>query len=146
MNWKNVLAGGILGGILLFAIMSLSSIIALRIAPFDIFAIGGMRAMNDPIMLLYYISPFVLSFATAAVFDVVHGALKGTMARRGICFGLLLLLANTVPTLFVIFSSMTYPAGFYVANIIAAGIGFPLIGILYAYLWQRGKIPLDQSI
>jgi hypothetical protein len=56
---------------------------------------------------------------------------------RGMLFGVLLLIVNTIPTLFVIYTSMSYPAGFYLANIIAGGVGYPLLGILYAYIWDR---------
>jgi hypothetical protein len=137
MKWKNIVAGGILGGILLLAIVFLSSIIAVRVAPFDYASLGGMRALNDPIMALYVAYPFLLAFATSVAFDLVRDSLKGTVAMRGMLFGVLLLIVNTIPTLFVIYTSMSYPAGFYLANIIAGGVGYPLLGILYAYIWDR---------
>jgi hypothetical protein len=134
MEWKKVLIAGIAGGILLFIAQFGFSFLANLVAPFDIFAIGGMRARNDPIMLLFFAYPFVLSFMSAIVFDRVKGAL-GESCCGGIDFGLILFLLVTVPGMFVIYSSMNYPLGFYLGNILFGIIGFPAVGLLYGRIW-----------
>jgi hypothetical protein len=109
-EWKKVLVAGIAGGILLFIAQFAFSILANLVAPFDIFAIGGMRRPTDPVMLLFYAYPFVLSFASAVVFDLVKDALpRSCCGGAGLAFGLILILLVTVPGMFVIFSSMDYP-------------------------------------
>jgi hypothetical protein len=140
MDWKKIITGGIAGGILLFIAQFAFSFLANIIAPFDIFAIGGMRAADDPVMLLFFAYPFVLSFASAMVFDRVKGALRGGGGRcccggAGLTFGLILILLVTVPSMFVIYSSMVYPAGFYIGNILFGVVGFPALGMLYARIW-----------
>jgi hypothetical protein len=140
MEWKKILIGGIAGGILLFIAQFAFSMLANLVAPFDVFAIGGMRARDDPVNLLFFAYPFVLSFASAAVFDRVKRALGGgdpgcCCGGAGLTFGLILILLVTVPSMFVIYSSMDYPRGFYVANILFGAIGFPVLGILYARIW-----------
>jgi hypothetical protein len=136
MDGKKILIAGIAGGILLFAAIFAFSMIANLVAPYDIFAIGGMRQVKDPLMSFFYAYPFVLSFMSAIVFDRVKGALGGSCCcGAGFTFGLILILLITVPSMFVIYTSMTYPPGFYIENILFGAIGFPAAGMLYARIW-----------
>ena len=135
MDMKKILIAGIAGGILLFIAQLVFSLIGNLVAPYDIFAIGGMRARDDPVMLLFFAYPFVLSFTSAIAFDRVKAALEGACVGQGLTFGLLLFLLVTVPGMFVIFSSMNYPLGFYIGNLLVGIIGFPAVGILYARIW-----------
>jgi len=136
MEWKKIFIAGIAGGVLLFIAQFAFSAIANLVAPYDIFAIGGMRARDDPVMLLFFAYPFVLSFTSAVVFDLVKGALGGSCCGgAGLTFGVVLILLVTVPGMFVIASSMNYPPGFYIGNLLTGLIGFPAIGILYSRIW-----------
>jgi hypothetical protein len=136
MDWKKILIAGIAGGILLFIAFLAFSTIANLIDPDYMSKIEGMRAMKDPFMLLFFAYPFVLSFATAIVFDRVKGALASSCCGgAGLTFGLILLLLITVPSMFVIYTSMDYPRGFFVENILFGVIGFPALGMLYARIW-----------
>jgi hypothetical protein len=136
---KKILIAVIAGGILLLAAQLAFSWIGNLIAPYDVFAIGGMRARDDPVNLLFFAYPFVLAFTSAIVFDRVKGALgecgSGCCCGAGFSFGLILILLVTVPSVFVIFASMTYPPGFYIGNILMGMIGFPALGMLYARIW-----------
>ena len=139
MDGKKILLGGVAGGILLFIAQFAFSALGNAVAPYDVFAIGGMRQAEDPLMTLFYAYPFVLSFASAVVFDRVKGALgdedAGCPCTAGLRFGAILILLVTVPGMFVIYSSMVYPAGFYIGNILFGLIGFPALGMLYARIW-----------
>jgi hypothetical protein len=138
MDLKKILIGGIAGGILLFAAQFAFSMVGNLIAPYDVFAIGGMRARDDPVMLLFFAYPFVLSFTSAIAFDRVKGALTGSCCGgAGLAYGLILFLLVTVPGMFVIFSSMNYPLGFYIGNFLVGIIGFPAVGMLYARIWGK---------
>ena len=137
MDLKKILIGGIAGGILLFIAQFAFSMIGNLISPYDVFAIGGMRARDDPVMLLFFAYPFVLSFTSAIVFDRVKAALGGSCTGPGLTFGLILFLLVTVPGMFVIFSSMNYPPGFYIGNLFVGIIGFPAVGLLYARIWVK---------
>jgi hypothetical protein len=140
MDARKILLAGVAGGILLFILQIVFSALGNLIAPYDVFAIGGMRARSDPVMLLFFAYPFVLSFASAAVFDRVKGALGSggsgcCCGGPGLTFGFILILLITVPGMFVIYSSMVYPAGFYIGNILFGLVGFPAVGMLYARIW-----------
>lgn len=135
MEWKKILIAGIAGGILLFIAQFVFSTVGNLIAPYNIFAIGGMRARDDPVTLLFFASPFVLSFTSATVFDRVKAALGGSCGGPGLTFGLILILLVTVPGMFVIFGSMNYPPVFYIGNLLVGIIGFPAVGMLYARIW-----------
>ena len=133
---KKILIGGIAGGILLFIAQFAFSALGNLVAPYDVFAIAGMRQANDPLMALFYAYPFVLSFMAAIVFDRIKEGLGGPCpCGPGLSFGLVLILLVTVPGMFVIYSSMTYPAGFYIGNILFGLIGFPALGMLFARIW-----------
>jgi len=135
LDGKKILIGGIAGGILLFVAQFAFSTVGNLIAPYDVFAIGGMRARDDPLMLLFFAYPFILSFTSATAFDRVRAALKGSRCGTGLTYGLILFLLVTIPGMFVIFSSMNYPPGFYIGNILVGIIGFPAVGLLYTRIW-----------
>ncbi len=137
MNTKNILAGGFIGGIILLVVNFVVSVLIMVIAPYDISTLGGMRPAEDPLMLFFFAYPFVLSFAAAIVFDLVKDALQGPTASKGAIFGAALILIYTVPSVFITFTSMNYPAGFYLETLLVGVAGFPLIGVIYAMIWER---------
>jgi hypothetical protein len=46
------------------------------VLPADISRYESMRAMNEPIMILFCFSPFIVAFAAVVVFDLVDGGLE----------------------------------------------------------------------
>jgi hypothetical protein len=133
---KTVLFAGILGGIWLVIITYLGSNAGTMSAPYDIMTLGGMRSVNDPVLALFFLYPFVLSFTSAVVFGMVRTSLDGTDIRRGLLFGLVMILLVMIPSLYVIYTSMTYPPGFFIGSVFTDVIGFPVLGILYARIWS----------
>ena len=106
MEWKKFVVSWILGSVILYVMMLLISAITMLVAPFNIFDIGGMRAITDPVMMLYYLYPILLSFITTFVFCIVRHALPGSYIKKGLLFGLLLFLLLTVTSGFIIFTTM----------------------------------------
>ncbi len=93
--------------------------------------------MDDPVMMLYFLYPFVFAFAAAFVFDIVQGSLTGkNRTQKGVFYGGLLFIVVTIPSVFVMASSMTYPIGFYVAQVLEGIIGYPVLGAIFAWLWK----------
>lgn len=137
MNAKNILAGGFIGGIVLLAVNFVISALVALVAPYDVLALGGMRSVEDPLMLFFFAYPFVLSFAAAIVFDLVKDALPGQAGSKGAIYGAALILLYTLPSVFITFTSMNYPAGFYLETLLFGVVGFPLIGAIYAMIWER---------
>ena len=60
MEWKKFVISWILGSVLLYITMILVSAIAMLIAPYNIFDVEGMRPVNDPLMMFYYLYPALL--------------------------------------------------------------------------------------
>jgi hypothetical protein len=140
MHFRKILTAGVVGGILFLVVTLIAGAIGTAILPYDILDIPGMRPVTDPVSVLFFLYPFVLACAGAVLFDFVSPALPGDLVRRGILFGLLLIVISTIPNLFVIWSSMNYPAGFYLSNILSGIIGFPLFGILCARIWGNENL------
>jgi phosphoglycerol transferase MdoB-like AlkP superfamily enzyme len=139
VHWKKILISTLAGGMILALCQVIFTQVANAVDPYDMLAIGGMRSPTDPVMLLFFAYPLVLAFTASLVFDLVEKALKGRLLQKGIGFGVILFLLVTLPSLFVIYTSMEYPAGFYIANILTGVIGFPLLGYLYAWIWARDR-------
>jgi hypothetical protein len=136
MNAKNVILGGISAGFILLILMMVSGYLVNQVLPADISQYGGMRAMNDPIMTLFYLYPFVVACAAAIIFDIVKGCLDGTQIRKGLMFGAMLICIMTIPSLYVMYTSMTWPVDFFISTGIWEIISFPLMGALYARIWN----------
>jgi len=139
VHGKKIFIATLAGGFLLTLCEMVFAQAANAIVPYNIFEIGGMRSPADPVMLLFFAYPFVLAFTSSLVFDTVEKALDGPPLRKGIGFGVILLLLVTLPSLFVIYSSMDYPTGFYIANFLTGVIGFPLLGCLFAWIWAKDR-------
>lgn len=136
MNTKNIATATVAAGFMLLLLMIVSGFLVNMVLPADISQYGGMRAMDDPIMTLFYLYPFVIAFAAAILFDCVRDCLKGDLMTKGLMFGGLLLIIMTVPSLYVMITSMTWPLDFYVSTGIWEVISFPLMGVLFAKIWN----------
>ncbi len=136
MNVKNIATATVAAGFMLLILMIVSGFLVNMVLPADISQYGGMRAMDDPIMTLFYLYPFVIAFAAAILFDCVRDCLKGDQMTKGLMFGGLLLIIMTVPSLYVMITSMTWPLDFYISTGIWEVISFPLMGVLFAKIWN----------
>jgi len=136
MNVKKILLAGCAGGAVLLFLQMIFSSVSIVVAPYDIAKIGGIRAMDDPIMLLFFFYPFVLAFAAAGVFEVVKSSLTGTQTNKGLMYGLLLFVIVTIPSIFIMVSSMDYPPGFYLAQVLEGVVGYPVLGLIFAKIWK----------
>jgi hypothetical protein len=137
MEWKKFIVSWVLGSILLYITLFLVSAVTMLIAPFNIFDVGGMRSSDDPVMILYFFYPILLALITTFVFSIVRGALKGSYIGKGLVFGGILFLLLTVTSGFIIITTMQYPAGFYIDMVLNGLISYPLLGILYATIWEK---------
>ena len=136
MNVKNIATATVAAGFMLLILMIVSGFLVNMVLPADISKYGGMRAMDDPMMTLFYLYPFVIAFAAAILFDCVRDCLKGDQMTKGLTFGGLLLIIMTVPSLYVMITSMTWPLDFYISTGIWEVISFPLMGVLFAKIWN----------
>ncbi len=105
-----------------------------------------MQSVNDPITSLFFAYPFVFLFAAAFVFAFAKGAIKGRTNKKGVTFGLLLFVLVTLPNRFVIYTSMTYPLGFFISDILAGLVGLPMLGFIFANVYQNHFVFLKKPI
>ena len=88
MNARNIGVGGLAAGTLLFVLLfGLNGIMNQLIAN-DISKFGGIRPMDDPAMMLFFVYPFFVAFAEAYVFDAVHSACMDQVCKKGSPSGL----------------------------------------------------------
>lgn len=122
MDLKKFFLVGISSGIVILVIMTLFGMLTQIVAPYDITSIGGMRNFDDPLMLLFFLSPFVISFIATYFYLVTKKSFNGSEKENTIKFGLLLYLIYVIPSEFIIFTSMTYPLGFHIDNLVGGFI------------------------
>lgn len=127
---KGIAVAGILGGIVLLIVTFASDALVQMIAPYDLFALGGMRATTDPLMMLYFLYSFIFAVIVALFWALAKGSFTGSEIRKSFCFGGILFLLVVIPNSFVIFSTMDYPAGFHLSNILTGIIAYPVLGYL----------------
>ena len=67
MDVKKFLSAGLAGGLVIVMISYIADIIVQTTYPYDVMSFGGMRAPEDPLMLLFFLHYWVISFAMAYV-------------------------------------------------------------------------------
>jgi hypothetical protein len=136
MNVKNIALSGCLAGIIILILMVIINVLVNAVIPTDMSRYGGMRGSDDPVMILFFFYPFVVAFAAAILFDTVRNCLSGTPPEKGLMFGALLLIIITIPSLYVMITSMTWPIDFYFSTALWEIISFPVMGILFTKIWK----------
>jgi hypothetical protein len=127
---KKVLAGGIAAGAIILIVSTIISTICQQAFSFNVLELAGMRSINDPIMILFFVYPWVLGFAMAIAFQKFKGSFKCKGLRRGQNFGLYVWLLAGLPSAFLVWSSMAYPIGFTVNSLIGSFLYMIAAGIV----------------
>lgn len=127
---KNILISGIAGGFVLLIVTFVADAIAQVIAPYNLFDLGGMRTMNDPLMMLYFLYPFIFAIIAAGVWSYIRDIITGTDIEQSLKYAAILFFLVIIPNTWVIYTTMTYPTGFHISNILCGIIGYPIIGYL----------------
>ena len=127
LELKKILVSGIAGGFILMFITFFADAIAQMVAPYNLFELGGMRAVNDPMMMLFFLYPYLFAIIASFVWSWIRGSFSGDGKEKALRFAGILLLLVLVPNIWVMYSTMTYPIGFFLSNILTAVIGYPII-------------------
>jgi len=136
MKWKQIIIGGIIVGFIIILIDIILGELIQFIWPYDILELGGMRKIDDPIMLLFFVHPWVFSFALTFVYSFFEKALDGNYITKGWKFGFLMWAVIFVPYAFLVYTSMDYPIGFTVNSVIPPLVYMLLSGILIAKTFE----------
>lgn len=129
MDFVKLLKSGIAAGAIILVLSQVVQMATAAVWPYNILTLGGMRAASDPIMLLFFLHPFVLGLAFAYAYQRVESAIKLKGINKGISFSLLMWIVAGLPAAFLVWSSMDYPIGFTVNSVIGSLIYMLATGI-----------------
>jgi hypothetical protein len=105
---KKIIISGIVAGIALLILSVLGLYITIWLFPtiaeqyFD-----PAFNMQSSRIMIYFVHPFIISFALAWFWSRVKGILTGSFLTRGIEFGLIYTLIATFPVMWLIYSAMS---------------------------------------
>lgn len=128
---KTILAGFLAGVVISIISLTVSSLVQ-YLFQFNVLDLGGMRAKDDPVMLLFFLHPWVVGFAMAFVYSKLEKAISGDYIQKGLRFGLLIWLVSSIPSAFIVYSSMNYPIGFTVNSVLGTILYMTAAGIVIA--------------
>ncbi len=120
MDTKSVVVSGIVGGIVVLVLSMIVSTATQALFDYNVLTLAGMRSVNDPVSMLFFVYPFVVGLAMAILYDFTKKSFTGTAIRKGIVLGLLGWIVYGIPSAFIVFSSMEYPIGFTVNSVIGS--------------------------
>lgn len=103
--WPGILVGIatlIAGMVISYLFMLLPSVAADYSNP------AVMRQWQDPLMMLFFLYPFVFGIILAWAWNKSKNLFKGTSWARGTNFGLAIFLISTIPGMFITYTSMPY--------------------------------------
>jgi len=136
MEMKKFLISGFLAGIAVAVISFAVQFLVSLFLPYDILTLGGMRSAQDPIMLFFFLQSWVLAFAMACAYMFVEKSVKGDFWAKGKVFGFLIFVVYTLPSVWVVFTSMNYPLGFTMTQVIGGLLSTVAAGTIIAYFEQ----------
>ncbi len=126
MEIKKYFVPWILAGLVIFILEAIVAAFVQIIMPYSLEAMSGMRTLQDPLMMLYLLTPWLMSLGMVALYAKTKDSFRNVHVReKAAIFGFLVWLVATVPTTFIIFTTMNYPLGFSINK---------LLGDLIAYI------------
>ncbi len=134
MKWKQILLGGVISGIVIIIIDMIFSWLTQTIWQYNILELSGMRGVDDPIAILFFVYPWVLGFALCIVYSYIIKNFDGKL--NGLKFGFMMWIAIGFTSAFLVFSSMDYPIGFTVNSFISSLIYIPVAGIVISKIFD----------
>jgi hypothetical protein len=117
---KSIVVSGFVAGIVVLVLSMIVSTATQELFNYNVLSLAGMRSVNDPVSLLFFLYPFVVALAVAILYDFTKKSFTGTVMRKGIVLGLLGWIVYGIPSAFIVFSSMDYPIGFTVNSVIGS--------------------------
>lgn len=120
LETKTIVISGIVAGIVILVLSMIVSTATQVLFDYNVLTLAGMRSVNDPVSILFFLHPFVVGLAMAILYDFTKKSFTGTAIRKGIVLGLLGWVVYGIPSAFIVFSSMDYPIGFTVNSVIGS--------------------------
>lgn len=136
MNWKKIIIAGVTAGFVILIVTNIVNFIVQFIWPYNVLELGGMRSVDEPIMLAFFLHYWVISFTMAILYSFVGQSFKGNFIQKGRTFSLLVWLVASIPSAFVVYTSMNYPIGFTVSQVVGSLLYMLGAGITIAKLME----------
>ncbi len=136
MRWKQVVVGGVVSGIVIIIIDLIFSWLTQAICQYNVLELSGMRGIDDPIAVLFFVYPWVLGFALCIVYSYLVDNLDENLRLKGLKFGLLMWIAIGFTSAFLVFSSMDYPIGFTINSFVSSLIYIPIAGVVISKIFD----------
>lgn len=114
MDYKKYFAVSLGSGFLLLIIIVIISMLVQIVLPYDLYNLPGMRGLDDPLLYLWFIYPFAITFIWLFVYEKIK---KGINTKNCKDFFLIVFLVQVVINA-IILLTMNYPIGFYVEQIL----------------------------
>jgi hypothetical protein len=120
LDTRKIAISGVVAGIVVFVLLMIISSVTQVLFNYNVLSLGGMRSVNDPVSVLFFLFPFVVGLALATLYDFTKKSFTGTLMRKGVMLGLFGWIVYGVPSALIVFSSMDYPIGFTVNSAIGS--------------------------
>jgi uncharacterized membrane protein len=89
LETKTIVVSGIVAGIVILVLSMIVSTATQILFDYNVLTLVGMRSVNDPVSMLFFLYPFVVGLAMAILYDFTKKSFIGTAIRKGIVLGLL---------------------------------------------------------
>jgi len=129
LDIKKIVVSGIAAGFVILVISTLISTATQALFNYNVLDLAGMRSVNDPISILFFLHPFVVALGLATLYDYARKSFTRSAMRNGIPLGLLGWVVYGIPSAFIVFSSMSYPIGFTVSSVVGSLVFMVCAGI-----------------
>ncbi len=137
MKATKIIVAAIASGIVYFIVSQIIQAAISAVLPYNVLALAGMRSVNDPIMLFWFLHPIVLGLTMAIIYDKTKKAFTGSTTEKGIEFGSAVWMVAGLPSAFLVWSSMDYPLGFTMSALIGTAISTITAGIIIAKIMEK---------
>jgi hypothetical protein len=129
LDIRRIVVSGIAAGFVILVISTLISAATQALFNYNVLNLAGMRSVNDPISILFFLHPFVVALGLAILYDFARKSFTRSAMRNGIALGLLGWIVYGISSAFIVFSSMSYPIGFTVNSVVGSLIYMVCAGI-----------------
>jgi hypothetical protein len=93
---------------------------------------GLMRPWTDPLMMIFFLYPFILSFVLAWAWNESKKLFKGKDCKRGVMFALSIFLISSIPGMFVTYTSFNISFGMVLSWTVSGLIYLLIAGCVFA--------------
>lgn len=134
---KKIIVPGVIAGVLMAVIGMLVSYLFHAIWPMlatEYANTALFRAMDDPLMMLFFLYPLLLGLVLAWVWDKTKPLFKGNLWERAVRFAGVYVLVATIPGMLITYSSFQVSLGMTATWTVNGIVNGLIMGLIFAKL------------